>query len=107
MTPEKIPAAAYTHLNFAFASIDPTKFTMATASPGDEDLYRRVTNLKTINRGLQVWISIGGWTFNDPDQPTARTFSQLAASTSAQQTFFPSLVSFMSTYGFDGVDIDW
>jgi chitinase len=54
-----------------------------------------------------VWISIGGWTFNDPDQPTARTFSQLAASASAQQTFFASLVSFMATYGFDGVDIDW
>ena len=44
---------------------------------------------------------------NDPDQPTAKTFSQLAASQSAQQAFFSSLIQFMSTYGFDGVDIDW
>lgn len=44
---------------------------------------------------------------NDPDQPTAKTFSQLAASPTAQKAFFSSLVNFMSTYGFDGVDIDW
>ena len=44
---------------------------------------------------------------NDPDQPTAKTFSQLAASPAAQKEFFSSLVNFMSTYGFDGVDIDW
>lgn len=44
---------------------------------------------------------------NNPDQPTAKTFSQLAASPTAQKAFFSSLVNFMSTYGFDGVDIDW
>lgn len=44
---------------------------------------------------------------NDPDQPTAATFSDLAGSESAQSAFFSSLVHFMSTYGFDGVDIDW
>jgi GH18 family chitinase len=44
---------------------------------------------------------------NDPDQPTARTFSELAADTGKQQKFFASLTNFLSTYGFDGVDIDW
>ncbi len=44
---------------------------------------------------------------NDPDQPTATTFSDLAASTANQQKFFASLIAFMSHYGFDGVDIDW
>lgn len=44
---------------------------------------------------------------NDAGQPTASTFSNLAASTSAQNAFFKSLLSFMTTYGFDGVDIDW
>ena len=43
---------------------------------------------------------------NDPDQPTASTFSTLASSESAQNKFFKSLVSFLQTYGFDGVDID-
>jgi len=44
---------------------------------------------------------------NDPDQPTATTFSDLAGSSSAQSAFFSSLLSFLQTYGFDGVDIDW
>lgn len=44
---------------------------------------------------------------NDPGQPTKDTFSALAASSSAQSKFFASLVNFMSTYGFDGTDIDW
>lgn len=44
---------------------------------------------------------------NDPDQATATTFSDLAASSEAQQAFFASLISFMTQYGFDGVDIDW
>ena len=44
---------------------------------------------------------------NDPNQPTAATFSTLVGSASAQSKFFSSLVNFMSAYGFDGVDIDW
>lgn len=44
---------------------------------------------------------------NDPDQRTATTFSDLAASTANQNKFFASLIAFMSNYGFDGVDIDW
>lgn len=39
--------------------------------------------------------------------PTAATFSNLVGSTSNQQAFISSLISFMQTYGFDGVDLDW
>jgi GH18 family chitinase len=35
------------------------------------------------------------------------TFSDLAASEEAQKKFFRSLISFLSTYNLDGVDIDW
>ncbi|KAE9373107.1 glycoside hydrolase family 18 protein [Stipitochalara longipes BDJ] len=107
MEPEQIPLGTYTHLNFAFAMIDPNTFAVAAMSPGDIDLYPRLTGLKTLFPNLQVWISIGGWSMNDPDQPTATTFSDLAGSTANQEKFFASLISFMSEYGFDGVDIDW
>ena len=73
----------------------------------DRELYPRFTNLKEANPGLQTWISIGGWSMNDPDQPTFKTFSDLAGSKDAQTKFFTSLISFMTQYGFDGVDIDW
>ena len=43
---------------------------------------------------------------NDPG-PTRTTFSDLAKSTTAQDAFFESLISFMQTHGFDGVDLDW
>ncbi|KAH8894667.1 glycoside hydrolase [Thozetella sp. PMI_491] len=105
--PETIHFAAYTHINFAFASVDPTTFTVVPSDPGDLDLYSRLTALKAYAPGLQVWLSIGGWTMNDPDQPTATTFSDVAGSPDAQAAFTNSLIRIMSTYGFDGVDIDW
>lgn len=43
---------------------------------------------------------------NDPG-PYRTTFSDLAKSTSAQDEFFESLITFMQKYNFDGVDIDW
>jgi chitinase len=94
-------------LNFAFALIDPDSFAVAPMSSGDPELMQRLTALKEINPGLEVWLSIGGWSMNDADQPTAGTFSQLAGSTSAQSAFFTSLIQIMQNYGFDGVDIDW
>jgi len=69
-------------------------------------LYRRVTYLKALQPGLKVWISIGGWAANDPG-PTQTTFSDLAASQSNQAQFFSSLITFMTSNGFDGADIDW
>ena len=107
MTPEQLPVGAYTHLNFAFAFVDPQSFNIAPMSQADTELYPQFTALKDTNPGLQTWISIGGWSMNDPDQPTATTFSDLAGSSSAQSAFFSSLLSFLQTYGFDGVDIDW
>ena len=107
MYPEGIPTAAYTHLNYAFAFIDPSSFNVAPMASTDVALYKRFTGLKDSNPGLQTWISIGGWSMTDPDQPTHTTFSDLAASKDAQSKFFASLLSFLSTYGFDGVDLDW
>jgi chitinase len=43
---------------------------------------------------------------NDPG-PYRTTFSDLAKSTSAQDAFFESLITFMQANNFDGVDIDW
>jgi GH18 family chitinase len=66
----------------------------------------RLTDLKKSQPSLRVNIAIGGWTFNNPG-PTASVFSDLVRSEANQKKFFRSLISFMSTYGFDGVDIDW
>ncbi|CAG8960671.1 hypothetical protein HYFRA_00013439, partial [Hymenoscyphus fraxineus] len=106
MEPEDIPIGGYTHLNFAFLFIDPDTYTVTPMEPSQEALYSRVVALKKKKSTLEVWISIGGWSFNDPGR-TQTTFGRLAASTSLQSTFFASLLKFLDTYGFDGVDLDW
>ncbi|KAF7899408.1 hypothetical protein EAE99_012329 [Botrytis elliptica] len=104
--PDMIPLGTYTHINFAFASIDPITFSIVPGDPSDVELYEQVTMHKLLQPDLQVFIVIGGWTFNDAGL-TATTFSDLAASLENQKKFFTSLTSFMSTYNFDGVEIDW
>lgn len=106
MPPENIPVGGYTHINFAFLYIDPDLYTITPMDADQQDLYSRVVAMKKRKTDLEVWISIGGWDFNDPGS-TQSTFSDLAASTSAQSAFFDSLLTFLDTYGFDGVDLDW
>ena len=104
--PEKIPVGLYTHINFAFATINPKTFKISPSSTEDVQLYERLMLHKEKDPGVKVYIAIGGWTFNDPG-PTATTFSDLSASIPRQKIFIESLISFMATYGFDGVDLDW
>lgn len=104
--PEQLPVGVYTHLNYAFASIDPESFEVIPSLSSDVEMYKRVTNLKKADPDLKVFIAIGGWTFNDPG-PTATTFSDIARSEANTKRFAKSLISFMSTYDFDGVDLDW
>jgi hypothetical protein len=66
---------------------------------GDADLWKRTTALKQGNPSLKVFLSIGGWTFNDP--PTQHRFSDLASSEANMNTFARSCFDVMQTYGFD------
>jgi hypothetical protein len=57
----------YTHINFTFASIDPTTFAVLPSDPGDIDLYQQVILLNGQQHRPKIFIAIGGWTFNDPE----------------------------------------
>ncbi|TPX10951.1 uncharacterized protein E0L32_008157 [Thyridium curvatum] len=104
--PEQIPSGVYSHINFAFASINPSTFELIPADQSDVDMYRRVAYLKRNDPNLKVMIAVGGWTFNDPG-PTATTFSDIARSEDAQRKFIGSVLSFLQTYNYDGIDLDW
>ncbi|KAJ5621955.1 chitinase [Penicillium herquei] len=106
MSPDEIPLGYYTHLNYAFLYIDPDTFEVAAMDSETGSLYTNVTDLKNKQPDLKVWISVGGWSFND-EGSTEHTFSDLVASKSAQKTFFASVISFMINKGFDGLDVDW
>ncbi|KAG6238482.1 hypothetical protein E4U25_001673 [Claviceps purpurea] len=107
-SPKDLPLAALTHLNYAFAYLDPTSFkitTMDAATP--ISLFDDLSDLKTTNPDLKIFVSIGGWTFSDNDTYTQPIFGNIARSSANRQLFADGLVSFLSYYGFDGVDLDW
>jgi len=105
-------AAGYTHINAAYAWIDPGDFNIAFMSNTDDEVWRRLTSLKQTNPGLQVWLSVGGWRMNNNDELTSDTFHSLVSGSVAekgqrQEAFVNSLLSVLEEYGFDGVDFDW
>lgn len=104
ISPAQIDVEGYTHLNFAFASIDPATFQVTPATPDDIPLYTQFTARKSST--LQTWIAVGGFDFSDPGS-THTTWSDLCASAGNRQAFISSMISFMDKYGFTGVDIDW
>ncbi|KAL2813234.1 glycoside hydrolase [Aspergillus granulosus] len=104
--PEQIPMGVYTHVIFAFAAIDPKTFEVRPVETRDLYLLTRVTQMKTLDPDLKVLIALGGRTFNKPG-PTQTTFSDIARSKSNQLKFFKSLISFLSTFDLDGVDLHW
>ncbi|ETS77353.1 hypothetical protein PFICI_11227 [Pestalotiopsis fici W106-1] len=108
-SPEDIDLTGITHLNFAFAFFDPKSFEISPMDSNSASLYKRFTALKSKKASLQTWLSVGGWSFNDDtNSPNTRTaFSDMVSSAANRQKFISALQSFMQSYGFDGIDIDW
>lgn len=76
-----------------------------------ESLFQDATAIKSMKSGtsepLEVYVSIGGWTFSDNGTATQSVFSDIASREDNRQMFADNLVKFMTQYGFDGVDLDW
>lgn len=106
MKPSEIPLGYYTHIFYSFAVIDPKTFRIAPMDTETASHYDEVSDLKSKQPGLEVWIAVGGWAMNDPG-PYRTAFSDMASSEVNQDAFFESLISFMALHGFDGIDLDW
>jgi chitinase len=122
VTPRQINTRGLTHLLYAFAFFDPSTFAMMPMNAADVPLYGELTELKC--NGLQTWIAVGGvsdhpicfaqhvtnclqWSFNDPGTKTYNAYSDMVSTQANRGAFIQSLIMFMDTYGFQGVDIDW
>uniref|UniRef100_A0A0P0BUL1 chitinase n=1 Tax=Hypocrella siamensis TaxID=696354 RepID=A0A0P0BUL1_9HYPO len=109
--PSALPIQALTHVNLAFAYIQPETFKITPMdSSVPESVYLQtasVRGLKIQNPDLKVFVSIGGWTFSDNDTSTQPVFGDVAKSQANREAFASNLITFMREYGFDGVDLDW
>lgn len=101
MMPEAIPAGALTHINLAFIEFDDT-FNLVDVGG---DIVERVSKLKLTYPNLRINIAIRGWAFNDP--PTQNYFSNMTANYDSRQTFIDSVVSYLTKYSLNGIDLDW
>lgn len=104
MDPSQIDTIGLSHLNYAFASIDPTSFTVNPTNPEDVSLYPQFTTLKSAV--METWISVGGGGFSVPGS-TFTTWSDMASNKMNRCAFIDSLMAFMDKWGFQGADLDW
>ncbi|KAK8103189.1 glycoside hydrolase family 18 protein [Apiospora sp. TS-2023a] len=106
MDPSQIPVEALDQVNFAFVYILPDTYDLYPMGKDDSTL-KRVTDAKTRNPEAKIWLSVGGWSFNDNGTSTQPVFSDIASTSENSARFADKVVSFMNQYGFDGIDIDW
>jgi len=101
-SPDRIPAAKLTHLNYAFANIQDGRIVVGdpaldTSGP---DNFAKLRALKKKHPRLKTLISVGGWNWSG-------NFSDAALTPQSRERFAASGVAFLREHGFDGLDIDW
>ncbi|KAJ5356450.1 hypothetical protein N7517_011059 [Penicillium concentricum] len=70
-------------------------------------LFQDTTSVKLIKPELQIYVSIGGWTFSNNHTKTQAVFGDISADPKKRQTFADNAIKFMKQYGFNGIDLDW
>ncbi|MDP1835701.1 MAG: glycosyl hydrolase family 18 protein [Chlamydiales bacterium] len=124
--PNMIDPTIITDLNYAFGffgfiskSLDPSNphltgdYSIQPVEWNDQTvLYPQVMALKQKAPDLRIFLSIGGWSFNDPSNHTVgaytyKLFSEMAATEAGRQQFINSSIAYAHKWGFDGIDIDW
>ena len=100
-TPDQIPAEHLTHINYAFARIDPDTLTMELEDPAhDKKNLSALRKLREEHPGLKLLISVGGWS-------DSQYFSDAVSTASRRERFAESCVAFVEEQRLDGVDLDW
>ncbi|CAL4061012.1 unnamed protein product, partial [Meganyctiphanes norvegica] len=101
-----------THLMYSFAVLDGTTYKMKAHDAwldledgGGLGNYKKFTALKQKKAGIKTLLALGGWT--DSLEGNGNKYSVLVASASKRQSFITHAITFLQTYGFDGLDLDW
>lgn len=87
------------HINYAFIDIKNNRAWLHNEATDTVNL-RRLSELKKMNPGLKILISIGGWSWS-------KNFSDATLTDTSTRNFALSAVDIVSKYNLDGIDIDW
>ena len=98
LTADEVPITKLTRINYAFSAIKDGE--MVEGSPFDAENFALLVSLKQQNPALTVLISVGGW-------GGSGGFSDMALTAASRTRFIDSVVSFVTRYKLDGLDIDW
>lgn len=105
---QEFAADRFSILEVASNYLDPTSFQITTMDAATSiSLFDDISDLKTTNPDLKIFVSIGGWTFSDNNTYTQPIVGNIARTSSNRQQFANELITFLTYYGFDGVDLDW
>ena len=105
--PGRIDPSLCTHLFYAFATLDQTTYQITAQDPSvdiDQQGFSNFTAIKQNNKNLKTLISLGGG--SDSNDGTGK-YSKLVSNTANIKAFVNSVMTFLQTYGFDGLDLDW
>ena len=75
--------------------------------PVSTDTFTESAALKRLNPSVKVIMALGGWSFNNNDTIWQPVFGDLASTKEKRTKFIGKVEDFLTTYGFDGIDIDW
>ncbi|XP_026483657.2 probable chitinase 2 [Vanessa tameamea] len=97
-----------THLIYSFAGLDESTMSIKSLDPW-QDLekdygkagYKNLVSLKARYPHLKVTVAIGGW------NEGSSKYSAMASKPETRAKFVQSVMFFLNTYKFDGLDLDW
>jgi chitinase len=116
--PEHVPFTKITHLNYGFIEIRKIgtgnfqlgiidSWASTDKAYGTYDQTARMGNIRELkyqrdlkNPSAKLMFSVGGWS-------RCGFFSEMAYTQAGRDSLAASCVSFLRTYGWDGIDIDW
>ncbi|XP_030385645.1 chitinase-3-like protein 1 [Scaptodrosophila lebanonensis] len=92
-----------THLGYSHFGISETGAIKMVDEHLDKkiELINQVINLRHSASKLKVFASVGGWTVD------SKLMSNMAADMRKRDRFFSSVIEFLYSWHFDGLDLDW